>query len=295
MKYGAFLPHIGPLANGDVITNIRTTAQNAEALGFDSVWTGDHIVIPVDIASRYPYTATGSFPMNPKAPLLEPLTVLSFVAACTTKIRLGTAVLVLPHRNAVVTAKTVATLDVLSRGRVILGVGVGWMEEEFKAVNASFADRGPLSDEAVAVMKELWTSEHPKFSGRFHRFPEVACEPRPVQKPHPPIWLGGHTGPALRRIVEYGDGWAAVVFSPQEFAERLDKLKEKAAKAGRDLSKVTLCVSPRGKRPEAILEDIPRYQELGATYLYLAFFNFARSYEEMANMMEQFARDVKLI
>lgn len=295
MKYGAFLPHIGPLANGDVMTNIRTTAQNAEALGFDSVWTGDHIVIPVDIASRYPYTATGSFPMSPKAPLLEPLTVLSFVAACTTKIRLGTAVLVLPHRNAVVTAKTVATLDVLSRGRVILGVGVGWMEEEFKAVNASFADRGPLSDEAVAVMKELWTSEHPTFSGKFHRFPEVACEPRPVQKPHPPIWLGGHTGPALRRIVEYGDGWAAVVFSPQEFAERLDKLKEKAAKAVRDLSKVTLCVSPRGKRPEAILEDIPRYQELGATYLYLAFFNFARSYEEMADMMERFARDVKLI
>jgi alkanesulfonate monooxygenase SsuD/methylene tetrahydromethanopterin reductase-like flavin-dependent oxidoreductase (luciferase family) len=108
--------------------------------------------------------------MNPKAPLLEPLTVLSFVAACTTKIRLGTAVLVLPHRNAVVTAKTVATLDVLSRGRVILGVGVGWMEEEFKAVNASFADRGPLSDEAVAVMKELWTSEHPTFSGRFPSF-----------------------------------------------------------------------------------------------------------------------------
>lgn len=295
MKYGAFLPHIGPLAHGDVMTNIRMTAQNAEALGFDSVWAGDHIVIPVAIASRYPYTASGSFPMNPKEPLLEPLSVLSFVAACTTKVRLGTAVLVLPHRNAVVTAKTVATLDVLSRGRVILGVGVGWMEEEFNAVNASFTHRGPLSDEAVAVMKELWTSEHPAFSGKFHRFSEVACEPRPVQKPHPPIWIGGHTGPALRRIVEYGDGWAAVVFSPQEFAERLDKLKEKAAKAGRDLSKITLCVSPRGKRPEAMLEDIPRYQELGATYLYLAFFNFARSYEEMAKMMEQFARDVKLI
>jgi len=295
MKYGAFLPHIGPLARGDVRTNIRMTAQTAEALGFDSVWAADHIVIPQQINSRYPYTATGAFPMDPKEPLLEPLSVLSFVAACTTKVRLGTAVLVLPHRNAVVTAKTVATLDVLSGGRVILGVGVGWMEEEFNAVNASFAHRGPVSDEAVAVMKELWTSEHPSFSGKFHRFPEVACEPRPVQKPHPPIWIGGHTGPALRRIVEYGDGWAAVVFSPQEFAERLDKLKEKAAKAGRDLAKVTLCVSPRGRRPEAMLEDIPRYQELGATYLYLAFFNFARSYEEMAKMMEQFARDVKLI
>ena len=295
MKYGAFLPHIGPLARGDVVTNIRMTAQTAEALGFDSVWAADHIVIPQQISSRYPYTATGAFPMDPTEPLLEPLSVLSFVAACTTKVRLGTAVLVLPHRNAVVTAKTVATIDVLSRGRVILGVGVGWMEEEFNALNASFAQRGPLSDEAVAVMKELWTSEHPHFEGKFHRFPEVACEPRPVQKPHPPIWIGGHTGPALRRIVEYGDGWAAVVFNPQEFAERLDKLREKAAKAGRDLSKITLCVSPRGKRPEAMIEDIPRYQELGATYLYLAFFNFARSYTEMANMMEQFARDVKLI
>lgn len=295
MKYGAFLPHIGPLAHGDVTTNIRMTAQTAEALGFDSVWAADHVVIPKEINSRYPYTATGAFPMNPTEPLLEPLSVLSFVAACTTKVRLGTAVLVLPHRNAVVTAKTVATMDVLSRGRVILGVGVGWMEEEFNALNASFAQRGPLSDEAVAVMKELWTSEHPHFEGKFHRFPEVACEPKPVQKPHPPIWVGGHTGPALRRIVEYGDGWAAVVTSPQEFAERLDKLKAKAAKAGRDLSTITLCVSPRGKRPEAMIEDIPRYQELGATYLYLAFFNFARSYAEMATMMEQFARDVKLI
>jgi probable F420-dependent oxidoreductase len=295
MQYGAFLPHIGPLARGDVLTHIRTTAQNAEAMGFDSVWTGDHIITPLHIASKYPYSPTGGFPLAPQEPLLEPLSVLSFTAACTTKIRLGTAVLVIPHRHAVVTAKMVATLDVLSRGRVILGVGVGWMEEEFKALNAPFAERGPLSDEGVAVMKELWTNENPSFQGRYYNFSELRCEPRPIQKPHPPIWIGGHTGPALRRVVEYGDGWAAVTFSPQEFAERLERLREKAAKAGRDLSKVTLCVSPRGKRPEAIVEDIPRYQELGATYLYLAFFNFARSYEDMAQMMERFARDVKLI
>ena len=295
MQYGAFLPHIGPLARGDVLTNIRTTAQTAEALGFDSVWVGDHIVTPLHITSKYPYSPGGSFPLNPQEPLLEPLSVLSFVAACTRKVRLGTAVLVLPHRHAVVTAKTVATLDVLSGGRVIFGVGVGWMEEEFKALNAPFAERGAFSDESVAVMKELWTSENPHFSGRFYNFSDVRCEPRPVQKPHPPIWVGGHTGPALRRVVEYGDGWAAVVFSPQEFAERLEKLKERAARSGRDLSEVTLCVSPRGKRPEAMIEDIPRYQELGATYLYLAFFNFARSYEEMTAMMERFAREVKLI
>lgn len=295
MRYGALLPHVGPLARGDVLTHIRTTAQTAEALGFDSVWVVDHIVTPMHIASKYPYSPSGSFPLNPQEPLLEPLSVLSFVAGCTSKVRLGTAVLVLPHRHAVVTAKTVATLDVLSAGRVILGVGVGWMEEEFKVLNAPFAERGSLSDEAVAVMKELWTSDNPRFDGRFYKFSDLRCEPRPVQKPHPPIWVGGHTGPALRRVVEYGDGWAAIVFSPQEFAERLERLKEKATKAARDLSTVTLCVSPRGKKPEAIVEDIPRYQELGATYLYLAFFNFAGTYEETIPMMERFARDVKII
>jgi probable F420-dependent oxidoreductase len=295
MQYGAFLPHIGPLARGDALNHIRTTAQTAEALGFDSVWVGDHIVTPLHITSKYPYSPSGSFPLNPQEPLLEPLSVLSFVAACTNKVRLGTAVLVLPHRNAVVTAKTIATIDVLSAGRMIVGVGVGWMEEEFQVLNAPFSERGPLSDETVAVMKELWTSDNPSFNGRFHKFSDLRCEPRPVQKPHPPIWLGGHTGPALRRIVEYGDGWAAVVFSPQEFAERLEKLKDRAVRAGRDLSTITLCVSPRGKRPEAMVEDIPKYQELGATYLYLAFFNFARTYEEMIPMMERFARDVKMI
>jgi probable F420-dependent oxidoreductase len=295
MKYGAFLPHIGPLAHGNVLEHIRTTAQTAEALGFDSVWVGDHIVTPINNASKYPYTTSGAFPLDPKEPILEPLSVLSFAAACTTTIRLGTAVLVLPHRHAVVTAKTVATLDVLSGGRVILGVGVGWMEEEFKVLNAPFSERGALSEETVAAMKELWTSENPRFAGRYYTFADLRCEPRPVQKPHPPIWVGGHLGPALRRVVEYGDGWAAVVFSPQEFAERLARLKERAAQAGRDLSTITLCVSPRGKRPEAMIDDIPKYQELGATYLYLAFFNFARSYEEMAGMMERFARDVRLI
>lgn len=295
MQYGAFLPHLGPLAQGDVQTNIRSTAQAAETLGYDSVWVADHILTPRRIASRYPYSPNGAFPLDPDQPILEPLSVLSFVAACTTTIRLGTAVLVLPHRNAIVTAKTLATLDVLSAGRVICGVGVGWMEEEFRFLNASFSDRGPLSDETVAVMKELWTNPNPSFSGRFHHFAEIGCEPKPIQKPHPPIWVGGHTGPALRRVVEYGDGWAAVVYSPQEFAERLDKLRERAARVGRDLSTITLCVSPRGKRPEALLDDLPRYQELGASYLYLAFFSFARDYAEMMAMMERFARDVALV
>ena len=145
MKYGAFLPHLGHLAQRDALTCIKTTAQTAEALGFDSVWVADHIITPKQIASRYPYSHSCSFPIDPRAPLLEPLSVLSFIAACTRTIRLGTAVLVLPYRNAIVTAKTLATLDVLSARRLICGVGVGWMEEEFEILNTPFSERGPLN------------------------------------------------------------------------------------------------------------------------------------------------------
>ena len=294
MQYGAFLPHLGPLAGGDPLTRIRETSQSAEALGFDSVWVADHIITPRTIQSRYPYSPTGSFPLDADAPLLEPLTVLSYAAACTTTIRLGTAVLVLPHRNAVVLAKTLATLDVLSAGRVICGVGVGWMKEEFDILNASFHQRGLVSNETIEVMMELWTQENPAFDGQIYKFSEVGCKPRPVQTPHPPIWIGGHSGPALRRVVKYGDGWPAVVFSPAEFLERADALREHAVLAGRDIQEITLCVSPRGKEPAAILDDIPRYEEAGATYLYLAFFNFARTYRDMLKMMEKFALDVKI-
>jgi len=148
---------------------------------------------------------------------------------------------------------------------------VGWMEEEFRALNVAFSDRGPLSDETVAVMKEVWTSDNPRFAGRFHQFSDLRCEPRPVQKPTLQSGWADTLALRLRRVAEYGDGWAAVVFSPQEFSERLDKLKEKAAKIGRDLSTITLCVSPRGKRPETMIEDIPRYQELGQPISILLF------------------------
>lgn len=295
MQYGTYLPHLGPLARGDVLSHIRTAAQTAEGLGFDSVWVGDHIVIPNHIESKYPYDPGGSFPIGPQDPVLEPLTVLSYIAGCTSHIRLGTAVLVLPHRHAVVTAKTIATLDVLSGGRLIFGVGVGWLAEEFTVLNAPFNKRGALSNEALAAMKELWTSENPHFAGQFYSFSEVGAEPRPVQKPHPPIWIGGHTDAALRRVVEHGDGWAALVFSPQDFAQSLDRLKEQADQAGRDLTSITLCISPRGKPLEAIVDDIPRYEELGATYLYLAFLNFASTFEEMMALMKRFAREVKLV
>ena len=215
--------------------------------------------------------------------------------AALARFRLGTAVLLLPHRHALVTAKTIATLDVLSGGRVIFGAGVSWLAKEFTVLNAPFNKKGALSNETLAAMKELWTSENLNFAGQFYSFSEVGAEPRSVQKPHPSIWIGGHTDAALRRGVEHGDGWAALVLSPQDFSESLDRLREQADKAGRDLPSITLCISPRGKPLEAIVDDIPRYEEVGATYLYLAFLNFARTFEELIALMERFAREVKLV
>src|SRR5262249_10594083 len=152
------------------LDTLLTITQKAEALGFDSLWVADHLIMPTTIKSRYPYSDSGDFPMPPELSCLEPLSVLGYLAGVTQLVRLGTWVLVLPHRNPIVTAKMVATLDVLSRGRLILGVGVGWMEEEIRLLGAPFEKRGALSDEYLRAMKELWTNPNPQFTGQFCHF-----------------------------------------------------------------------------------------------------------------------------
>ncbi|MCS6926082.1 MAG: TIGR03619 family F420-dependent LLM class oxidoreductase, partial [Candidatus Binatia bacterium] len=215
MKFGMFLPSFGPLASGPAaVDTLLTIAQKAEDLGFDSLWVPDHIVIPTTIKSRYPYNDTGRFPISAATSFLEPLSVLGFLAGVTKRVRLGTWVLVLPHRNPIVTAKMLATLDVLSRGRMMLGAGIGWMEEEITLLGAPFHKRGALSDEYLRAMQELWTNPDPQFEGQFVRFRGIKCEPKPVQHPFP-IWIGGHSARAMRRVVEFGQGWVAV---PKSFA-----------------------------------------------------------------------------
>ncbi len=205
MKLGAHLPVYGPAATRDTLLGF---ARRLEELGYDSLWASDHVVIPWDIGSRYPYGATGEFPLSPTTDFLEPLTALAMVAAVTERVRLGTTVLVLPHRHPVLTAKALATLDHLAPGRVILGAGVGWMREEIELLGAPYDRRGAWSDEAIRVMRACWREERTAFAGEFFRFDPVGCYPKP-RAGTIPIWIGGHTPRALRRTAELGDGWHA--------------------------------------------------------------------------------------
>ena len=213
MKFGTILPHIGPLAAGpDALDSLLSVAQKTEALGFDSLWVGDHVVIPTSIKPRYPYNDTGEFPLPAEAALLEPLTVLGFLTGVTRRVRLGPSVLVLPHRNPIVTAKMFASLDVLSRGRIIFGAGIGWMEEEISLLGAPFKRRGALSDEYLRAMRELWTNPDPHFEGEFCRFSGIKCEPKPLQKPAADLdWRALGPGHAAYRRV-----WRRLDCGPQE-------------------------------------------------------------------------------
>ena len=206
--FGTSMPSRGPLASAE---NLKSLAQRAEGLGYDSIWVSDHIILPRQVESFYPYAADGVATFRPDEAYYEPLAALNFLAGCTNKVRLGTHVLILPYRNPVLTAKLLSTLDVLSAGRVTLGIGVGWMEEEFQALGLdTYAQRGAVTDEYIQLFKELWTKDNPEFQGEHYQISGAGFQPKPAQKPHPPIWVGGHTGPAIRRAAKYGDGWMPI-------------------------------------------------------------------------------------
>src|ERR671924_427283 len=210
MRYGFYLPTRGHTATPDAL---EALVARGEALGFSSVMIADHIVFPTKVDSKYPYTTDGRFPGQGDA--LEQLALMAFVAAKTSRLRLVSSVMILPYRNPVFTAKALATIDVLSRGRVTVGVGVGWLREEFEALDApAFTRRGAVSNEYIQILKTLWTQDPATFSGEFYHFQALHCLPHPVQKPHPPIWIGGHSRAALRRAARYGDGWHPVGANP---------------------------------------------------------------------------------
>src|SRR6516162_10244142 len=242
MRYGFYLPTRGPTATRD---GILALAREGERLGFNSAMIADHIVLPVESQSTYPYTLDGKHPSAGDA--LETFSILGVVAGATERLRLVTSVLVLPYRNPVLTAKMAASLDVLSGGRLTLGVGAGWLQEEFEALNSpAFTARGAVTDEWIAIFKQLWSQSPASFDGRFYRYTEIRCEPFPVQKPHPPIWVGGHSRAALRRTARHGDGWhpvgaiAASPLPPDEMRSLLASLKHMTAAEGRDFAKLTI-------------------------------------------------------
>ncbi|SVD41808.1 uncharacterized protein METZ01_LOCUS394662, partial [marine metagenome] len=242
MQYGFYLPTRGPLGNPDDISAIAKAGEN---LGYSTIVFGDHIVFPVEISSSYPYTVDGGFPGVGDA--LEQLNLMSFVAGITETVRLVSSVMILPHRNPLATAKMLATIDVLSKGRLTVGVGVGWMREEFEALSApDFDKRGAASNEYLEIFKKCWTQDPVSHDGEFYSFKELRCMPHPVQDPHPPIWIGGHSSAALRRVSKYADGWhpvgatSASPLPPEEFRNLLDRLKALMEVEGRDYDDLTI-------------------------------------------------------
>src|SRR5690349_15796477 len=204
MEIGLF----APLGNGNATAGVlRTLGREAEARGFESIWVAEHVVLFDEYESQYPYAADGKFPGGGDTGLLEPLTALTYLAAVTDRIRLGTSICLVPQRNPVYTAKQVVDLDNLSGGRVDFGVGIGWLKEEFDALNTPFERRGKRTDEYLQVMRSLWTDEVSSFAGDTYDLPPCRMYPKPIQAPHPPIHVGGESDAALRRAARFGQGW----------------------------------------------------------------------------------------
>jgi probable F420-dependent oxidoreductase len=284
MRFGFHLPNFGQQISPEAITKV---AQRAEALEFDSVWVSDHIVIP----KQY----SGIFSEN----IYEPLTVLTYVAGVTKTIKLGTSVIIVPYRNPLHVAKAVATLDVLSKGRVIFGAGAGWMAEEFKALGVSFAERGKISDEYIRILKAVWTSAAPEFHGDYFNFSDLAFLPQPVQKPHPPIWVGGASPRSMRRAAELGNGWHPTRLTPEELTAALPHLKRLAERYGRRVEEIEISIRLRLQSDrmtgtvDHLTETIAKYQAAGAHHILLdPSFDFLPT-DKLIEMMEKFAQEIR--
>lgn len=302
MKIGCHLPMFGPVGTR---ANVIAFARRMEALGYDSLWASDHVVIPHRIASKYPYSPAGRFPLAPEVPFLEPLTTLALVAGVTERVQLGTSILVLPHRNPVLAAKMAATLDHLAEGRLLLGVGVGWMREEIELLGGDYDRRGAWSDEAVAVMRACWRDARTAHRGRFFSFEEIGVFPKPARGDIP-ILIGGHTERALRRVVELGDGWHAAFITPEALKADLARLREACARQHRPFDRLTVSVraglslrdQPLGsdRKPlqgsrEQVLHDLRAFRDLGVDAMLLE--TRYRDLDDMLATYETFARDLR--
>lgn len=256
MKFGLRYCNTGPYVEAARAVEL---VQAGEAAGFDSAWTIEHTVVPANYSSPYPYSADGKMAGGVEdLPLPDPLMWMAYMAGVTSTIKLGTAILILPQHNPVITAKQVATLDYMSGGRIILGIGVGWMREEFDAIGAPFDDRGPRTDEYVAAMRELWTADKPTFHGQFVNFDDTYCRPQPAQG-SVPIVIGGDSKIAARRAGRLGDGYFPARGAP---AELFDLARRTAEEHGRDPDALEFTAAV-----PADLDDIPALAALGITRL----------------------------
>jgi len=304
VKLGVFLPVSGRAAVPEVLTD---AARQAERLGFASVWAAERLVNPWEMTTQYPYKADAQWFVPPESPFLETLTVLTFLAGVTEKVSLGSSVIVLPYRHPLFTARVATSIDTLSKGRLILGVGIGWMPEEFAALGVPFKNRAGMSEEQLQIFDLLWREERPRFRGRYYEFDAVALNPRPVQQPRFPIWMGGESEPAQRRAAKYADAWFSyfVKITADELATRFERVRELATEAGRDPGLIKLCCvrpievtdepvpqeedSLRGT-PEQLAEALRRYQKVGVEHMALQFMR--GRWPERREQIEKFGQEV---
>ncbi|MEL0112597.1 MAG: LLM class F420-dependent oxidoreductase, partial [Rickettsiales bacterium] len=237
---------------------IAETAKAIEERGFASIWAPEHVIFFEQYQSQYPYSEHGKL-LGFDHGMMEPWTTLSYVAAHTDRVRLGSSICLVPQRNPVYTAKQIADVDFLSGGRVDFGVGAGWLREEFEALQVPFERRGARTSDYIRVMQALWTMERPHYDGEFYTLPECTQSPKPVQTPHPPIFFGGESKPALRRVATIGQGWMGASLTPEDMPEKLQQLDELLAEQGRKRSDIKIYTLPN-RAPKADL--FPRYEDL---------------------------------
>ncbi len=313
MKYLLHLPIAGPQATPECLGAL---ARRAEELGVDVLAASERLILPRTVRSCYPYGVSGGFPGGEASQrTLEMLTVLAFLAGQTSRVQLLTSVIILPYRNPLLAAKMLATLDVLSGGRLIVGCGVGWMREEFLAleVPTRFEDRGAVSNEYIEGLKELWTSPDPTFKGQFLSFSDLDFTPKPVQTPHPPFWIGGESPAAMRRVARLADGWMPIAGNPryplenfQQLESAIQRLRVMVEAEGRDPNRVkirfggawsdTKTETEAGQRQALtgnaaqVAEDIHSYRKLGVSHLYASL--LGSDLQESLEKMEHFMTEV---
>jgi probable F420-dependent oxidoreductase len=297
MEFGICIPHYGkPIDVAKILEIVRCT----EDLGFDSAWVTDHLLVPHTQAIIY------------RDHMLEPLALLSHVAALTRRVKIGTSVVILPYRNPIVVAKMLATTDQLSAGRLIFGAAVGWMEPEFAALGAPFAERGAFSDECLRLIKALWMNDKVSFAGQYFQFQDMQASPRPVQHPHPPIWVGGNSPRARRRVAELGDGWHATAMPVEALKAGIADVRAKWARSARPgepvlsmrmpcfiegVSHEVLQYPTRSGRdtlrgsPLAIVERLEAYREMGIRHMVLEM--STQSHAATVATLEHFATHIR--
>lgn len=302
MKIGVFLPISGRASGPETLAQ---AARSAEQQGFDSVWSADRVVTPWQINTFYPYSENHEFIVPPDRPFLDSFTCLAFLAGCTEKIMLGISVLVLPYRHPLYWARVAASIERLSKGRLIMGVGVGWMEEEFAALGVPFKVRGKMSDEQLEIIEKLWSEEHISYEGQFYSVQDVAFYPKPAQRI--PIWIGGEGMAAMRRTAKYGDAWFPyyIDITATQLRERFDTIRQMAAEAGRDPDQLQLAccraievtreaVPQEDTRlrgtPEQLIEALNVYRNAGIDHIALQF--MVPRWPDRVEQIERFASEV---